>query len=240
MQRYFALKESSKENVVLSANDIFHISKVMRGKVGDEIQVVIQDKVYLAIITSFTPLKIEVVKEYQEDSELPYLTRLFFPLTKMDKIELVIQKATELGIKEIYIYSSSRTVVKLDDEGFNKKVNRLNMIVKEASEQCHRLVVPSIKGVISFKDIPLYNNELNLVAYEADAGKTNKVDELLANISKGVNFIVGPEGGFSKEEISYLCEHDYLRIPLGKRILRCETAAIYLATLVSYYMEKEK
>ena len=238
MQRYFALKESSLDNALLSQNDIFHISKVMRGKVGDEIEVIIDNKSYLALLASFNPFKIEILKENNEDSELKYFTRLFFPLTKMEKIELVIQKATEIGIKEIVIYNSSRCIVKLDEEGFNKKLNRLKMIVKEASEQCHRLNIPEIKGIVPFKDIPNLNEELNLVAYEADAGTTSSLDELLSNIHGGVNLIVGPEGGFSKEEISYLSEHQYLRVPLGKRILRCETAAIYFASVVSFYLEK--
>lgn len=239
MQRYFALQDSDISNVLLSEQDVFHISKVMRNKVGDEIEVVIASKSYLALIASFNPFRIEILKEKTEDSELKVNTRLFFPLTKMDKIELVIQKATELGIKEIYLYNSSRCIVKLDNESFNKKRNRLMMIAKEASEQCHRLSIPEIKGVISFKDIPQYNNELNLLAYEVDAGKTNRLEDLLNNSKKSISYIVGPEGGFSSEEVEYLTNSGYLRVPLGKRILRCETAAIYLSTVISYYLEKE-
>ena len=238
MQRYFALNESNTENVVLSSNDIFHISKVMRNKIGDEIEVAIDNKIYLALITSFTPFNVEIIKEKNEDSELPFLAKLFFPLTKMDKIELVVQKATEIGIKEIYIYSSSRCVVKLDDEGFNKKINRLNMIAKEASEQCHRLNIPTIKGIIPFKNIPTYNSALNLIAYELEAGKTNELDKLLSNNQGDISFIVGPEGGFSKEEVSYLINNNYHKVSLGKRILRCETAAIYFSSLISFYMER--
>ena len=239
MQRYFALKESDINNVLLSEQDIFHIQKVMRNKVGDEIEIVVSNKSYLALITSINPLHLDILKEKDEDSELPINTRLFFPLTKMDKIELVIQKATELGIKEIYIYNSSRTIVKLDNEGFNKKLNRLNMIVKEASEQCHRLNIPVIKGVIPFKDIPNYNSELNLIAYELDAGKTNGLSNLLDKKYKDISYIVGPEGGFSKEEVDYLTSNDYQRVSLGKRILRCETAAIYLSTIISFYLENK-
>ena len=163
---------------------------------------------------------------------------LFLPLTKSDKIELVIQKATEIGATKIYLYRANRSVVKLDNDAFNKKLDRFNKIAKEASEQCHRLVIPEISGVLNIKDIQDHLSNLNLVAYELDAGNTSSFYDELDKINGSVSFIVGPEGGFEEYEIKALEDMSFKRVSLGKRILRMETAAIYGLSVIASFMEK--
>ena len=236
MQRYFV--KGNLDNILFNEQDIFHIQKVMRCKKGDQIEIVLDEKAYLTIIDEVNPLRIHIQEPINNEVELSYPTTLFFPLTKSDKIELVIQKGTELGISRIILYRASRSVVKMTNEDFKRKENRMISIAKEASEQCHRLKIPEIIGVVDFKDIKNYEADHNLFAYELEAGKVNPLEKQLNNIKGSVNMIVGPEGGFTKEEAEYLVNNKYVALPLGKRILRCETAAIYLMTLVSYYLEK--
>ena len=236
MQRYFV--SLINEKIVFNEQDIFHIQKVMRNKVGDEIEIVYDGKAFLVAIDSLNPLNVHVVNPILSDSELPFDLVLFLPLTKSDKIELVIQKATEIGATKIYLYRANRSVVKLDNDAFNKKLDRFNKIAKEASEQCHRLVIPEISGVLNVKDIKDYLSNLNLVAYELDAGNTSSFHDELDKINGSVSFIVGPEGGFEEYEIKALEDMSFKRVSLGKRILRMETAAIYGLSVIASFMEK--
>ena len=236
MQRYFVSYENEK--IIFNEQDVFHIQKVMRNKVGDEIQVVFNSKAYLVAIDCINPLNVHIVNPILDDSELPYDLVLFFPLTKSDKCELVVQKATELGATKIYFYKANRSVVKLDNDAFKKKADRYVKIAKEASEQCHRLVIPTIEGVLSIKDIKEHLCSLNLVAYELDAGKTSSFYDELENSKRDISFIVGPEGGFEDNEINALTDMGFKRVSLGKRILRMETAAIYGLSVIASNMEK--
>ena len=236
MQRYFV--SLINEKIVFNEQDIFHIQKVMRNKVGDEIEIVYDGKAFLVAIDSFNPLNVHVVNPILNDSELPFNLVLFLPLTKSDKIELVIQKATEIGATKIYLYRANRSVVKLDNDAFNKKLDRFNKIAKEASEQCHRLVIPEISGILNVKDIKDHLSNLNLVAYELDAGNTSSFYDELDKINGSVSFIVGPEGGFEEYEIKALEDMSFKRVSLGKRILRMETAAIYGLSVIASFMEK--
>ena len=236
MQRYFV--SLINEKIVFNEQDIFHIQKVMRNKVGDEIEIVYDGKAFLVAIDSLNPLNVHVVNPILSDSELPFDLVLFLPLTKSDKIELVIQKATEIGATKIYLYRANRSVVKLDNDAFNKKFDRFNKIAKEASEQCHRLVIPEISGILNVKDIKDHLSNLNLVAYELDAGNTSSFYDELDKINGSVSFIVGPEGGFEEYEIKALEDMSFKRVSLGKRILRMETAAIYGLSVIASFMEK--
>ena len=236
MQRYFVSYDNGK--IVFNEQDIFHIQKVMRNKVGDEIEIVYDNKAFLVAIDNLNPLNVHIINPILNDSELPHELTLFFPLTKSDKIELVIQKATEIGASKIYLYRANRSVVKLDNEAFNKKLDRFNKIAKEASEQCHRLVIPEIVGVLNVKDINKHLSDLNLVAYELDAGKTSSFYDELENAKGSISFIVGPEGGFEEYEIKELEDIGFKRVSLGKRILRMETAAIYGLSVIASHMER--
>ena len=237
MQRYFV--KYNNQDIEFLESDIHHITNVMRFKVGDEIEIVLEEKAYLVAIDNLHPLKVHIVNPILNDSELPYDFRVYFPLTKSDKAELVVQKLTEIGVSEIIFYRASRSVVKLTNEDFNKKRERYKKIAKEASEQCHRLKVLDISDLINFKDIKDHLASINLLAYEMDAGKTSSLYRELDNINGSISLIVGPEGGLSEDEVSYLTSLNFKRVSLGKRILRCETAAIYGASVISSYIEQK-
>ena len=237
MQRYFAsLKDH--EHIQLTPDDEHHLLHVMRMKKGDEIEVVANSLLYLCKIEATNPLNIYIVNEIKSDVELASDITLLFALTKGDKTDLVLQKATELGVKNIALIQSERTVVRYENKDVEKKCQRFQKIMKEASEQSHRLVVPSLLGIFNLKNLPkeVYS-DLNYVAYEKDAEATS---EMFKGFTKGksITVLVGPEGGFSEEEINALVKQGFIRTSLGKRILRAETAAIYALSVLGYLLER--
>ena len=238
MQRYFASIQNNQ--IILDESDVHHVLHVMRMKKGDEIEVVANGKLYSFIIESTNPLNIVINYEIPSDSEISQDITLFYTLAKGDKIDLVVQKATELGVKKVVLLSSERCVVKWESKEVNKKLDRYQKIAKEASEQSHRLVVPSIIGVYPLTNIPYeLLADLNLFAYEKKAGNTKDLHELLEKCHQSVSVLVGPEGGFSEKEAKLVQEkYHFVPVSLGKRILRSETAAISALSIISFYLEK--
>lgn len=237
MQRYFASIDQDYF-VHLSKDDEHHVLHVMRMKTGDEIEVVDNKVLYLCRLDSTNPLVISMVHEIASDVEISEDVTLLYALTKGDKIDLVLQKATELGVKKVALIQSERTVVKYDNKDIEKKSQRFIKIMKEASEQSHRLMVPEFLGIFNLKALPPQTfSDINFVAYEKDA---SKADEQFQGLEKGksVSVLIGPEGGFSKQEIENLVNLGFIRTSLGKRILRAETAAIYALSVIGYILEK--
>ena len=237
MQRYFA-NIDQQSFVRFSKEDEHHILHVMRMKVADEIEVVDNGQVFLCRIDKTNPLEVSVIHEISNDVEIKEDITLLFALTKGDKIDLVLQKATELGVKKVALIASERTVVSYDNKDVDKKLARFFKIMKEASEQSHRVVVPELLGIFNLKNLPKETfSDINYVAYEKDASKT---DEMFEGLTKGksISILVGPEGGFSEQEINHLAEQGFIRTSLGKRILRAETAAIYALSVLGYLLEK--
>ena len=237
MQRYFSNVDNNFI-VHLTPNDEHHILHVMRMKKGDEIEVVSDGKVFLCRVDSVNPLMVSAIHEIENDVELKEDVTLLFALAKGDKIDLVLQKATELGVKKVALIASERTVVKYDEKDIDKKLVRFNKIMKEASEQSHRIIVPTLLGIFNLKNLPKeVFSDLNYVAYEKDANDTSGA---FSNLSKGksISILIGPEGGFSEQEINHLTNQGFIRTSLGKRILRAETAAIYSLSVIGYLLEK--
>lgn len=237
MQRYFA--SINNKQVILKQDDIFHLTKVMRMGVNDNIEIVDENhQAYLAIIKSINPLLIEIQEPILKQSELAEDVALFFGLAKSDKMELVIQKATELGVKKVVLFQGKRSVVKFEQKDFERKLPRYLSIAKEAAEQCHREYIPSIEYRTSISAIKNDLCEVNLFAYELDAGKTNSFDEIFKQKHKSISVIIGPEGGFDSSEAEELNKLGFKNISLGKRILRCETAAVYALSVIAFNLEK--
>ena len=237
MQRYFAQIDSNYV-VHLSKDDEHHVLHVMRMKIGDEIEVVDNQQLYLCRLDSTNPLSISMVHEIASDVEIKEDVTLLFALTKGDKIDLVLQKATELGVKKVALIESERSIVRYDAKDIEKKSARFRKIMKEASEQSHRLIVPEFLGIFNLRQLPKEAYcDINYVAYEKDA---SKVDEAFSGLTKGksVSILIGPEGGFSKQEIIDLTNKGFIRTSLGKRILRAETAAIYALSVLGYLLDK--
>ena len=237
MQRYFAVLDN-ENNIVISLDDIFHITKVMRMNINDEFEVNVDGDLKIAMITSLKPFSFKIVKEINENHELNGFVRLLYCLPKGEKTDLVIQKAVELGCSEIVLINSERSIAKITKENKEKKLIRFNKIIKEASEQSKRSRLCKLTDVINFGDISNYKADYSLIAYENTSFTSQDLINLLPSLKgKTVNVIIGAEGGISKSELEIAKKANYQEISLGKRILRSETACIFILSLLSLYLD---
>ncbi|MGN1406729.1 MAG: RsmE family RNA methyltransferase [Erysipelotrichaceae bacterium] len=229
MQQYFIETELTLNDEIELRDDIlYHLKKVLRGTNETFRLCDSKGKIYLASLKGDKAL----IKKYlDEHNELDIDITAVISLIKSDKFELILQKLTELGVKRIVPYNAQRSIVK--EKKGEKKLERYKKILTEASEQCHRNFVPEIVNAIDFKDIDKYMSDLNLIAYEKESPGA-KSD--LKN-KKSITFVIGPEGGFSEKEYEAFLSKGFRSISLGKRILRAETAAIYLGSIISEVYE---
>lgn len=239
MQRYFV--EGNINAFSFSDNDIFHITKVMRMKENDNIEVVCNQKCYLCKIININPFQIDVIDELKEDRELDIDVTLLYCLPKGEKLDLVIQKATELGVNHIIGVESSRTIVHYEKNKIASKLQRFNKIMKEASEQSHRLVVPTFENILPYEEAISLDYDYKFIAFEEECKNENNLFSLFKNVKPNsrVCLLVGAEGGFSEEEVLLANKKGFINISLGKRILRSETAAIYVLATLSFVRESK-
>lgn len=246
MQRYFI--DSSFDidgNAQICGEDGKHIVKVMRMAIGDQIIVVTQGEAYISEITSLLSdgVSIHRIDGPLVSNEMPVRVSIACGLPKGDKLDLIVQKGTELGMNAIIPFEAQRSIVKWDSKKGDKKVERLRKIAKEAAEQCHRTVIPEIMGPMSFKQLiqASLNYDVRLFADEEDAKSTtpNKIADRLKNVydKQSVLVVFGPEGGLSRNEAEMLHSAHFLSVSLGPRILRTETAPLYLLSAMSYEFE---
>lgn len=237
MQRYFATYDKFK-NIVICDDDIFHITKVMRMRPGDQFEINLDGDIKLAEFVSSSPFSYKIIKEFNENHEIEGYIRLLYCLPKGEKTDLVIQKAVELGANEVVLINSERSIAKITKENKDKKILRFNKIIKEASEQSKRTNLMKLNDVISFKEISNYPGDINLIAYENTNSTVKNLSDILKEAKgKTVNVIIGAEGGISKSELQIALDNNYQEISLGKRILRSETACFYILSLLSFYMD---
>lgn len=240
MQRYFV--DIIDQTTKFLDDDIFHITRVMRSKIGDSIEIVDQNQqLYLATITDIKPLSVSLDTKLENNSELKNKIKLLYVMAKGEKTDFVIQKATELGVSEIVLLHSQRSVVKIEQSKIANKIERFHKIAKEAAEQSHRLVIPKISIEGAFDFIKKDDSSIKLIADEDDAGTTLKLYQTLdtMTISSSISLLVGSEGGFDRKEVALAVKSGFVTIGLGKRILRSETAAIHFVGVVASYLERK-
>jgi len=241
----FFVNETEKQGncFIITESDFNHISNVLRMKTGDEILVSCNGKSNLCTIEIFSDyVKAEIIEEDYHNTNLPIKIHLFQGLPKSDKMELIIQKAVELGVEEITPVEMNRCVVKIEEKKKKSKKERWQSIAESAAKQSKRVVIPKVNDIISYKQFLEKSEELSvlLVPYENKNGmKATK--EALKEIKSGdtVGIIIGPEGGFDEKEIDLVTEKNGKTISLGSRILRTETAAIASVTMCMLYAEME-
>lgn len=231
MQRYFAKAKIANE-LILYDGDIHHIKNVMRCKVNDQIEVVFDGIVYICTIISLTPLELTIHDKIIETTDLSIELTVAISLVQEQKFDLIIQKLTELGVTNIIPIKTERSIVKLDDQKLDKKLLRWQTICKEASEQSKRTSIPKIDKVSSLKELVDNNSDAKLICSLNE--ETKDIANYLDNSIKSILFAIGPEGGFSKEEESYLLNNGFNPVTLGSRVLRVETAAIYVTSIINY------
>lgn len=231
MQRYF-VKEKINNQFILENTDIHHIKKVMRCKNNDKIEIVYEKTVYLCNIDNIELMELSIIDSYEEDRESNINLTVAISLVQEQKFDLILQKLTELGVNEIIPVKTERSIVKIDKAKEEKKKKRWENICKEASEQSHRVTIPKIHDIMTLKELTKNNKQLNLICSLNDS--TKPLEHYLTNNVKDILFVIGPEGGFTDKEEIFLSENNFKSTSLGKRVLRVETAAIYVASIINY------
>ena len=235
MQRYFA-KDKKDDLFFLDDSDIHHISNVMRMKNNDFIEVVYDGILYKCLI-NFTN-GFSVIYDSIIDCNLFNKKEivLIVPVLKEQKMDLVLQKSTELGVDRIIPIITERCVVKVDSKE-DKKINRWNKIVKEASEQCKRITIPFIEKIKNINDLD-FDDGVKLVC------STREISKNIKNVMHKVldcdrmYIVVGPEGGLSIAEEDNLNRLGFVSVSLGDRIMRVETVPIFILSILNYeFME---
>ena len=242
MQQYFS--ENKENNLIkLNKNDYHHIKDVMRFKDGDNIVCVYDEQKYLcSLVFDGEEINAKIIEEIKDDLfSFPKIT-LIYGMPKNEKFELVLQKATELGVSTIVPFLSARSVIRLEDNKINKKLERWNKIVKEASEQSRRNDIPTITNPVKLSDTEQYLGDIRIICDERmyHEGVNSFYDALkdIKNV-KSISLLVGPEGGFDESEFKYFDKLNVKPVSLGKRILRSETACIYALSIVEFFKERD-
>ncbi|QFF99486.1 16S rRNA (uracil(1498)-N(3))-methyltransferase [Psychrobacillus glaciei] len=246
MQRYFTNEQiDENNNITITGDDAHHIIQVMRMSPGDEVYVVAENSTYTMTIVegSAKSVLLKAEEKLEQTNEMPLIVSIVCGLPKGDKLELITQKATELGMHTLYPFEAKRSIVKWDKQKNEKKIVRLQKIAKEAAEQSHRSSIPNIHTPISLKELLEIGTtyDVKFVADEEDAKLEHrqKFAEQLKKVhdKKSILIVFGPEGGLDRSEIKSLLENDFQPISLGPRILRTETAPLYALAAISYEYE---
>lgn len=242
MYNFFTVKENRKGNFYyIDGADYNHIKNVLRMNKGEVFYVNCEGNTALCRLKGYEDgcAVAEITDENCRSAELPNKIYLFQALPKGDKMELIIQKCTELGVFSVIPVEMKRCVVKLDDKKKKNKTARWQAVAESAAKQSNRNVIPTIGDVMNFEDALAYAKSLDvfMVPYENARG-TKATKEALNKIKTGssVGILIGPEGGFEKQEIEE-AQKAGITISLGKRILRTETAAITAVGMTMLHIE---
>lgn len=233
------------KKIVITGGDVNHIKNVLRMKVGDEIAVSngIDGKEYRCGIEAFAGDEVVCgLRFIKEDGvELSSKIYLFQGLPKADKMELIIQKAVELGAYEVIPVSAKRCVVRLDEKKAANKVSRWQGIAEAAAKQSKRAVIPQVHSVLGMKEAIAYaqDMEVKLIPYEL-AEDMQHTKQMIEAVQPGqrVAIFIGPEGGFEENEIQMALEAGIEPVTLGRRILRTETAGFTVLSWLMYHLEQ--
>ena len=247
MHHFFVTPECvNDENIIINGSDVNHIKNVLRMKQGEELLISDgQGKDYLCEIDSIDSdgVVARIIDGEFGGTELKTRFYLFQGLPKSDKMELIIQKAVELGCYEIIPVQTKRSIVKLDKKKEDSKLKRWNAISESAAKQSRRSIVPVVKQVMTYKEAMDYASEfdVNIIPYENFKGMTETM-QAINKIKSGQNvgIFIGPEGGFEESEVDLAVSKGVERISLGKRILRTETAGMTILSVLMFKLEGEQ
>lgn len=249
MARFFVSpSQIGPAKISIFDSDVNHIRKVLRMKEGDELTISDGEGTdYFCCISSITDevVECEIVDHWISYVELPTKIYLFQGLPKADKMELIIQKAVELGVYEVIPVAMTRSIVKLDEKKAGKKVARWQGIAESAAKQSGRAIIPEVSMPMSFKEALSFARDLDavIVPYEKSEGieESKAIIDRLCNDEavRSIGIFIGPEGGFADDEIDQLVEDGADSITLGRRILRTETAGLATLSILMYALERD-
>lgn len=239
MHKFFVEKSAISENIVhIEGDDVKHINKVLRLKIGTEININnYQGEEFLARLIEIDKrsAKAEIIKPLEINNESNIDIILFQGIPKSSKMDLIVQKATELGVKEIVPMITERVVVNVNEY---KKLERLNKITQEACKQSKRSIVPKVKEPMEFREVLKTIKDFDLVVVPYENAENYGIKAMMKNIKKenikSIAILIGPEGGFEENEIAALKERNAEIVTLGSRILRTETAGFTCVSILMY------
>ena len=253
MHHFFVDKGNiSDTEVFITGDDFNHAVNVLRLKGGEKVMIsdpsgtdymcsvgdVLRTSADENILEDCLKLYIEEICD--ENHELPAEIVLYQCLPKSDKMELIIQKAVELGVARIVPVASKNCIVKLDDKKAEARIRRWQAIAESAAKQSKRSIIPEVGKVLSFKQAidSCEDFDVKLIPYEDERGLTATCEAIVSFIpGRKIAVFIGPEGGFDPLEVSMAKRHDIVPVSLGKRILRTETAAIAILSLIMIRLE---
>ena len=246
MPKFFVTTNQIEENMIrIEDEDVNHIKNVLRAKVEDTIDICDCEtsKNYICQIEKIEEKNIycHIVEEIESNVESNIKVTIFQGLPKADKMELIIQKSVELGVYDITPVEMKRCVVKLNEKDKIKKIQRWQKISEGAAKQSGRDRIPNINNIINVNKMceTFKEYDLVLVAYEEE--KVNSLKQELKKLEKDkkikIGIVIGPEGGIDKEEINKFKENNVKIITLGNRILRTETVALNMLSIIMYELD---
>lgn len=231
-------------HIFITGPDVNHMKNVLRIMPGERVGISDgQGTDYVCEVDRLdeTEVVLNILSSEKSYSELASRIYLFQGLPKGDKMELIIQKAVELGVFEIVPVATRRAVVKLDEKKAKKKTERWNAIALGAAKQSGRSLIPEVKPVMRFAEALEYAKELDvlLIPYEMAEGM-EKTKEIISAVRQGqsVGVFIGPEGGFDEEEVEKAAAEGAQPVTLGRRILRTETAGLTVLSILMYHLEQ--
>ncbi len=241
---FFVPKEQINDDIIeILGDDAYHIARSLRMAVGDRIEIADgEGSIFDCALTEIRDERClsQIRSAREASSEPPAKITLFMAYPKGDKLEVVIQKAVELGASVIVPFESERCIKRPSADKLDKRLERLNRIAKEAAKQCGRARLPEVLAPVSFEGMlsAARECELSLFCYEGRDAKSLKATlSELGGVPKTISVTVGCEGGFSEKEARAAADRGLVSVNLGPRILRCETAPAYALSALSYHFE---
>lgn len=246
MRRFFVEEKNIREKkVIIEGDEARHIAQVLRLEEKDKIKVFTgKGREYLTEIIQVNKKEVvgRILKESRLDTEPPIEITLVQGLPKSDKMDFIVQKVTELGVRRIIPVITQRTIVRLDKEKAGKRRNRWQRITLEAAKQSGRAIIPEVREVIPFiQALDNLNREsLNLIPWEEETSTSLKkiLKQFTVNRKRltvnGITVFIGPEGGFTSEEVEAAKEKGVDSVSLGPRLLRTETAGLVTLAMILY------
>ena len=242
----FYVKDDQVNNVTISiiGDDVKHIRNVLRHKIDDELEVCDESGFrYITKIREFleNEILLDVLEQTEKNTEMPIKIDLYQGLPKSDKMDLIVQKTTELGISKVIPVMTERVIVKLEKGNENKKIERWNKIAAEAAKQSGRQLIPTVENVVNLEKIVENLSKYDIVIVPFECEKDSTLKNILKNVKnkiENIAVVIGPEGGFSDKDISILEKApNVVKVSLGKRILRTETAGLATVAMLLYEYE---
>ena len=244
MQQFFVTADQVQENqIYIEGTDVNHMKNVLRMRPGEKLGISDgNNHHYICQVEKYEDAQavLTILEEESVDTELPSKVYLFQGLPKGDKMELIVQKAVELGASQVVPVATRRSVVKLDEKKAAKKLQRWQQIAESAAKQAGRGYIPQVSSVLSYQEALEKAGELDvlLIPYELAEGM-EEARKVVASIAQGqsVGIFIGPEGGFEKEEVDAAIRQGAKAITLGRRILRTETAGLAILSILMFHLE---